>query len=540
MPNYDYRRFQPADQLVYDTQGKLVGVRSGTSGSQTIFGMNSTEYPAFQSLVSGAWITDYVGRMAVGDSLVAFGWLRIGTTSITAVGNLVTIVFNAPHGESIGAPISIQEAAQPEYNGAWVVSAVPTQTSLQVLVDTAPSVTTATGANVTNSTSRASRNLFAWEDFFSGGQYGETVNVGAGQQTTTQILARFDRDVIARKPARVSILAGINDIRYGLTQQAMLTAWDNLQEMYRRVLATGASLDVYTVPPVGSGDSGFATTTPLFIELNSRIRAWAAKYAGRRVELRDIWSRLVDNTANDGRAVAAYMADTVHGNALWAAFAAQEGAAPVDSGSAALRLVSSQFDNKTSTASSRNAYRNPLMLTSGGTIGAGVTSSGGGTTGIALGAEWTVAGSATGVVSLVPRTVADDGDTIGNNQRIVITAGAANDVATFRIPLPSSGIAEGLSVLYDFALAVRAASNVKYLLAELAMNVGGVSQSLYWNAGSSDGFPNALAPFRGVVRSARRKVNGVVAGSPALFLYVSFSAAGSATVDIGRARIDVQ
>lgn len=53
MPNYDYRRLQPADQLVYDTRGNLVGIRAGTSGDQAIFGLNEAEYPAVQALVSG-------------------------------------------------------------------------------------------------------------------------------------------------------------------------------------------------------------------------------------------------------------------------------------------------------------------------------------------------------------------------------------------------------------------------------------------------------------------------------------------------------
>ena len=52
MPNYDYRRLQPADQLVYDTRGNLVGIRAGTSGDQAIFGLNEAEYPAVQALVS--------------------------------------------------------------------------------------------------------------------------------------------------------------------------------------------------------------------------------------------------------------------------------------------------------------------------------------------------------------------------------------------------------------------------------------------------------------------------------------------------------
>jgi hypothetical protein len=52
MANYYPRRIQPADQLVYDASGNLVGVRSGTSGDETIYGLNSTEYQAFQSLAS--------------------------------------------------------------------------------------------------------------------------------------------------------------------------------------------------------------------------------------------------------------------------------------------------------------------------------------------------------------------------------------------------------------------------------------------------------------------------------------------------------
>lgn len=56
MPNYDYRRLQPADQLVYDTRGNLVGIRAGTSGDQAIFGLNEAEYPAVQASVSAAGI----------------------------------------------------------------------------------------------------------------------------------------------------------------------------------------------------------------------------------------------------------------------------------------------------------------------------------------------------------------------------------------------------------------------------------------------------------------------------------------------------
>ena len=54
MPNYYPRRIQPADSLLYDAQGNLVGLRSGTSGDEAIFGLSASELAATQALVSGA------------------------------------------------------------------------------------------------------------------------------------------------------------------------------------------------------------------------------------------------------------------------------------------------------------------------------------------------------------------------------------------------------------------------------------------------------------------------------------------------------
>lgn len=54
MPNYYPRRIQPADSLLYDAQGNLVGLRSGTSGDEAIFGLSASEVAATQALVSQA------------------------------------------------------------------------------------------------------------------------------------------------------------------------------------------------------------------------------------------------------------------------------------------------------------------------------------------------------------------------------------------------------------------------------------------------------------------------------------------------------
>lgn len=56
MPNYYPRRVNPADSLLFDAAGHLVGLRSGTSGQEEIFGMSASKAAAVDSLVSGPWI----------------------------------------------------------------------------------------------------------------------------------------------------------------------------------------------------------------------------------------------------------------------------------------------------------------------------------------------------------------------------------------------------------------------------------------------------------------------------------------------------
>lgn len=76
MPNYYPRRIQPADSLLYDAQGNLVGLRSGTSGDEAIFGLSASELAATQALVS---------KDGTGASISAFGpTLFVASDSILA------------------------------------------------------------------------------------------------------------------------------------------------------------------------------------------------------------------------------------------------------------------------------------------------------------------------------------------------------------------------------------------------------------------------------------------------------------------------
>jgi hypothetical protein len=83
MPNYYPRRIQPADSLLYDAQGNLVGLRSGTSGDEAIFGLSASELAATQALVS---------KDGTGASIAAFG-----PTLFVAADSIIAQSLNPPN-----------------------------------------------------------------------------------------------------------------------------------------------------------------------------------------------------------------------------------------------------------------------------------------------------------------------------------------------------------------------------------------------------------------------------------------------------------
>lgn len=96
------------------------------------------------------------------------------------------------------------------------------------------------------------------------------VNQGVNGERSDQILARFDRDVIAHKPAAVVIIAGVNDVYQGRPAAHVV---EQLRGMYDR--ATGAR-----IPVVAGTIIPFNTATP---DQNARmheINAWIRETAG--------------------------------------------------------------------------------------------------------------------------------------------------------------------------------------------------------------------------------------------------------------------
>ena len=105
------------------------------------------------------------------------------------------------------------------------------------------------------------------------------LNRGVNGERTDQIAARFDRDVLAAKPAVVIILAGVNDVYQG---RSVADVTKQLRAMYDRAAAAG-------IPVVAASIVPYNTATAEQNSKMQQINQWIAAEAARdpRIEFAD-------------------------------------------------------------------------------------------------------------------------------------------------------------------------------------------------------------------------------------------------------------
>lgn len=98
------------------------------------------------------------------------------------------------------------------------------------------------------------------------------VNAGIGGNSTSQMLTRFETDVLSKKPTVVVILGGTNDLP-GWEEHPELDYANpiNITTMADKALAAGARVIVGTIPPTDSP----ARPDPLIRLYNQRIKEGA-------------------------------------------------------------------------------------------------------------------------------------------------------------------------------------------------------------------------------------------------------------------------
>lgn len=97
----------------------------------------------------------------------------------------------------------------------------------------------------------------------------EVVNQGVNGERSDQILARFDRDVLAHDPAAVVIVAGVNDVYQGRTVEHVV---EQLRTMYDRAKAKGIKVVAGSIVPYNTAT---AEQNARMHEINAWIRAAA-------------------------------------------------------------------------------------------------------------------------------------------------------------------------------------------------------------------------------------------------------------------------
>ena len=139
---------------------------------------------------------------------------------------------------------------------------------------------------------------------------GNTVhNVGIGGETTAEMLVRFDRDVIARRPRAVHLLGGINDIAENGGPVTVDGISANLRSMIDRARANGVAVVIGTLLPCTNVDwRPHLDMQPSLLALNTWIRGFARENA---LVLADYFTPLADAS---GGLPARYGPDGVHPN----------------------------------------------------------------------------------------------------------------------------------------------------------------------------------------------------------------------------------
>jgi lysophospholipase L1-like esterase len=97
----------------------------------------------------------------------------------------------------------------------------------------------------------------------------QVVNQGVNGQRSDQIRARFEEDVVAKKPAVVVIIAGVNDVYQGRPAQHVK---DQLAAMYKRAHAAGIRVVAGTIIPY---DTATPEQNQVMHDINTWIRAQA-------------------------------------------------------------------------------------------------------------------------------------------------------------------------------------------------------------------------------------------------------------------------
>lgn len=168
-----------------------------------------------------------------------------------------------------------------------------------------------TALNVPTGGALQDAGYFNWANVMLGHRFQVVAYAGVGGNTTAQMLARLDTDVLSHSPDWCVVLGGTNDINTGVSDAV---AFGNLKTIYQRLISAGVRVIASTVTPSTYLTAG--AVTQAWFRLNQRIRQYAQ--ANPAIILADMGSAISDYSTNPPRALANTTSDGVHPSAYGA------------------------------------------------------------------------------------------------------------------------------------------------------------------------------------------------------------------------------
>ena len=365
----------------------------------------------------------------------------------------------------------------------------------------------------------------AWADALSGGGLGNYINSGRGGDTTQQIFARKDADVLRHRPQQVIDASGTNNVIAGQSAATIIASKMALFIEYRKLGARIVAFDI--APRVGF--------TTVMRDVARDVNRWLYQQAGTQPDLAvfPISAYLADYASPTGGVSAARTFDDTHPNNV-GGFYIGKGLAEFFKPSLSLAIKSSIWPGDAYGSSSADAVirnTNPGMAyTAGGVANTGISGQ------IADGYTCSrLSGVPTAVGSIVER---EDG--LGFSQRLVITFLAAGDSIEFGIPagtgryLPS----RKLSVQAKLEFVGNSADVVNRCLLYSAPVVAGqtyqVTAMNQQSAVRRGNLPISNNKFAALYRSPRLQMPAGAATGWSTQFRIYASAAGTVTLDLSQ------
>jgi len=473
-----------------------------------------------------------VRLVLAGDSITSQNFVAATPASVT-YSNGEILINLVTHGLAVGDQSTIQVGTPTEYNAPYLVSRVIDKDNFAVVANTAPSVNACTGSQVMRGVGYSNQGFFT----YATGRFIQMVfNAGLGSETIDGLYARRARDIYAKSPDIVHLLIGTNNLR-GAKEPAD-AAFAKLKLLVDDILSQGVRVILGTLLPISSADVSFSEVVGGFTgaqrnrQFNTMVRAYAT--TDSRIILADYAKAVINPSSTTGEADLNKLADTVHPNALGAYSMYSLVLDPILErlGIPAIPLVSTAADTYELDSSSKNVTRNPLFVTGGGTKGASVTEGSGAGTSVGFGWAVDTTGAATAVASLVPRTVANDGDALGNNQVLAATFTGSGQTAFIRSALPfTNQIAAGDVLHTELELKVSGGSNINSLAISFYYTIGGVNYNYQWCANSSSGI-NLPSVFKVRVKTPKFKVAAGTVTGYQVNVTAASAGAGGVTIQV--------